>query len=98
MVSAGRNDTPHARNALEKLCRAYWFPIYAFVRRQGHGPHDAQDLTQEFFARLLEKKSARRRGPGERPVSFVPAGVAETFSRQRMGQDPGPKNAAADKF
>ena len=56
VVSAGRNDTPHARNALEKLCRAYWFPIYAFVRRQGHGPHDAQDLTQEFFARLLEKK------------------------------------------
>ena len=57
VVSAGRNDTPHARNALGKLCRTYWFPIYAFVRRQGHGPHDAQDLTQEFFARLLEKKS-----------------------------------------
>jgi RNA polymerase sigma-70 factor (ECF subfamily) len=56
VVSAGRNDTPHARDALEKLCRSYWFPIYAFVRRQGHGPHDAQDLTQEFFARLLEKK------------------------------------------
>ena len=55
VVSAGRNDTTHARNALEKLCRAYWFPIYAFVRRQGHNPHDAQDLTQEFFARLLEK-------------------------------------------
>jgi RNA polymerase sigma-70 factor (ECF subfamily) len=55
VVSAGRNDTPHARNALEKLCRSYWFPIYAFVRRQGHSPHDAQDLTQEFFARLLEK-------------------------------------------
>ena len=55
VVSAGGNDTPHARNALEKLCRAYWFPIYAFVRRQGHNPHDAQDLTQEFFARLLEK-------------------------------------------
>ena len=56
MISAGGNDTTHARNALEKLCRSYWFPIYAFVRRQGHGPHDAQDLTQEFFARLLEKK------------------------------------------
>jgi RNA polymerase sigma-70 factor (ECF subfamily) len=55
VVSAGRNDTTHARNALEKLCRAYWFPIYAFVRRQGHGPHDAQDLTQEFFARVLGK-------------------------------------------
>ena len=56
VVSAGGNDTTHARNALEKLCRAYWFPIYAFVRRQGHSPHDAQDLTQGFFARLLGKK------------------------------------------
>jgi len=37
------------------LCRAYWYPLYAFVRRKGHGPHDAQDLTQAFFARLLEK-------------------------------------------
>src|SRR3954471_10218810 len=43
-------------DALARLCRAYWYPLYAFVRRQGHGPHDAQDLTQGFFARLLEKK------------------------------------------
>ena len=55
VLTAGRSDTTHARDALEKLCRTYWPPIYAFVRRQGHGPHDAQDLTQEFFARLLEK-------------------------------------------
>ena len=55
VVAAGRNDSTHARVALEKLCRTYWPPIYAFVRRQGHNPHDAQDLTQEFFARLLEK-------------------------------------------
>jgi len=55
VVAAGRSDSTHARVALEKLCRAYWPPIYAFVRRQGHNPHDAQDLTQEFFARLLGK-------------------------------------------
>ena len=55
VVAARRNDSTHARVALEKLCRAYWPPIYAFVRRQGHNPHDAQDLTQEFFARLLAK-------------------------------------------
>ena len=41
--------------ALEKLCQAYWYPVYAFVRRRGHGPHEAQDLTQGFFARFLEK-------------------------------------------
>lgn len=59
VLAAGQSDldSVRARDALEKLCRAYWFPIYAFVRRQGHGPHDAQDLTQEFFARLLEKNS-----------------------------------------
>jgi RNA polymerase sigma factor (sigma-70 family) len=55
VLAAGRSDSVLARDALEKLCRAYWFPIYAFVRRRGHSPHDAQDLTQEFFARLLEK-------------------------------------------
>ena len=37
------------------LCRTYWYPLYAYVRRQGHAPHDAQDLTQEFFARLLAR-------------------------------------------
>ena len=57
VVAATGSDSTHARTALEKLCRTYWQPIYAFVRRQGHSPHDAQDLTQEFFARLLEKKS-----------------------------------------
>jgi RNA polymerase sigma factor (sigma-70 family) len=57
VLSAGRSDSTHARTALECLCRTYWPPIYAFVRRQGHSPHDAQDLTQEFFARLLDKNS-----------------------------------------
>jgi RNA polymerase sigma-70 factor (ECF subfamily) len=55
LAAAGRADTVHARDALEKLCRNYWLPIYVFVRRQGHNAHDSQDLTQEFFARLLEK-------------------------------------------
>jgi RNA polymerase sigma factor (sigma-70 family) len=41
--------------AMELLCRTYWYPLYAYVRRQGHNSHDAQDLTQEFFSRLLEK-------------------------------------------
>ncbi|HXT10227.1 MAG TPA: sigma-70 family RNA polymerase sigma factor [Candidatus Angelobacter sp.] len=55
LAAAGRADSTQARDALEKLCRNYWLPIYAFIRRQGRNPHDAQDLTQEFFARLLEK-------------------------------------------
>jgi DNA-directed RNA polymerase specialized sigma24 family protein len=50
-------DSPAAREAMEKLCRGYWFPIYAEVRRRGFSPHDAQDLTQEFFATLLRRGS-----------------------------------------
>jgi RNA polymerase sigma-70 factor (ECF subfamily) len=55
VLAAGRTESAEAHDALEQLCCAYWYPLYAFVRRQGHGPHDAQDLTQEFFARLLAK-------------------------------------------
>jgi RNA polymerase sigma-70 factor (ECF subfamily) len=53
VMAAKSEDSSDARAALERLCRNYWLPIYAFVRRQGHPAHDAQDLTQEFFARLL---------------------------------------------
>ncbi len=45
---------PGARAALEELCRAYWYPLYAFIRREGCGPDEAADLTQEYFARLLD--------------------------------------------
>jgi DNA-directed RNA polymerase specialized sigma24 family protein len=56
VVLAARDmGTPQSAEALETLCRTYWYPLYAYVRRQGHVPHDAQDLTQEFFARLLLK-------------------------------------------
>jgi len=57
VLQAGRESSPQAGAALETLCRTYWYPLYAFVRRQGYQPHDAQDLTQSFFARLLEKRS-----------------------------------------
>jgi RNA polymerase sigma factor (sigma-70 family) len=55
VLSAGRSDTPRARDALERLCQVYWYPLYAYVRRRGYAPADAQDLTQEFFARLLAR-------------------------------------------
>jgi RNA polymerase sigma factor (sigma-70 family) len=55
VLTAGRNDTTRARAALENLCQTYWYPLYAYVRRRGHSPEDAQDLTQAFFARLLER-------------------------------------------
>lgn len=55
VLAARDKSSPLAAGALETICRAYWYPIYELVRREGHPPHDAQDLTQEFFARLLEK-------------------------------------------
>lgn len=55
VLTAARSDSTRAPAALGHLCRQYWYPIYHFIRRQGRSTHDAQDLTQEFFARLLEK-------------------------------------------
>lgn len=66
VLAARRAGTPDGGAALEALCRAYWFPLYAYVRRTGKGPHDAQDLTQAFFQKLLEKSwldaASRERG------------------------------------
>ncbi len=56
VLSAGGGADPNAQAALERLCRAYWYPLYAYVRRQGRSVEEAQDLTQEFFARLLQKE------------------------------------------
>src|SRR5262245_29304758 len=55
VAAAGRGETPEAREALAVLCQAYWYPLYAYARRRLPSADDAQDLTQEFFARLLEK-------------------------------------------
>jgi RNA polymerase sigma factor (sigma-70 family) len=56
VVLEAQSESPAAQDALEKLCRTYWRPIYGFVRRQGAGAEDAEDLTQGFFALLLERK------------------------------------------
>jgi len=56
VVLEAQGPTPAAEEALEKLCRTYWRPIYGFVRRQGVGPEEAKDLTQGFFALLLERR------------------------------------------
>jgi RNA polymerase sigma-70 factor (ECF subfamily) len=55
VVLAANGESTSAQVALGKLCHAYWYPLYVYVRRQGEPPHDAQDLTQEFFSRLLAK-------------------------------------------
>ena len=66
VLSAQEHDPVRSREALETLCRKYWYPLYAYARRSGHSPPDAEDLTQGFFARLLEKDylkaAAREKG------------------------------------
>jgi len=63
VITAGRSDTTRAQKALEHLCRTYWYPLYAYVRRRGYSKADAQDLTQGFFACLLENESLNRADP-----------------------------------
>jgi RNA polymerase sigma factor (sigma-70 family) len=60
VLEAGQGDCSRAAAALERLCRAYWYPIYAFIRRRGADPHSAEDLTQSFFAYLLEKEMLKK--------------------------------------
>ena len=55
VLAAGGADEPISREALAELCQTYWYPLYAFVRRKGHTAQDAEDLTQEFFLRLMER-------------------------------------------
>src|SRR4029077_19754611 len=76
VVLEAQGESPAAQEALEKLCRTYWRPVYAFVRRQGVGPVEAEDITQGFFAQLLERRkfSAIRREKG-RLRSFLLGGL-----------------------
>jgi RNA polymerase sigma-70 factor (ECF subfamily) len=66
VLEAGEQSSPQSEMALTRLCKTYWLPVYAFIRKRGHSPEQAQDLTQAFFANFLEKqhvtKANRDRG------------------------------------
>jgi RNA polymerase sigma-70 factor (ECF subfamily) len=63
VVAAGGEGTPKAEAALSEFCRVYWYPLYAFARRKGHQPADAQDLTQGFFAHLIDSTLLMKADP-----------------------------------
>jgi DNA-directed RNA polymerase specialized sigma24 family protein len=63
VIAAGNEGVPLAREALADLCRTYWFPLYAFIRRKGNGPERALDLTQAYFASLLERRTVAAADP-----------------------------------
>jgi RNA polymerase sigma factor (sigma-70 family) len=82
VVLEAQGESPAADQALEKLCRTYWWPLYGFIRRQGCGPEEAQDLTQDFFVMLLERRdlNAVRREKG-RLRSFFLASLKNFLSK-----------------
>jgi RNA polymerase sigma-70 factor (ECF subfamily) len=79
-----RYDGTSAREALADLCATYWSPLYAFMRRGGYGPHDAEDLTQEFFYHFLERDSLRDVAPAKGKFrSFLLACLKQFLAKQR---------------
>ena len=84
VLAAGQAGAPGAADALARLCEAYWYPLYAHCRRLGHAPEDAQDLTQEFFRRLIEQDwladVAREKG---RFRSFLLAALQHFLANER---------------
>jgi RNA polymerase sigma-70 factor (ECF subfamily) len=84
VLAAGGGASPESEQALASLCEAYWYPLYAFVRRLGHQPDDAQDLTQAFFARVLEKGYLRAADPGRgRFRCFLLAALKHFLANER---------------
>jgi DNA-directed RNA polymerase specialized sigma24 family protein len=84
VLGAGQLDAERAGEALETLCRTYWYPLYAYVRREGYEAPDAQDLVQGFFARLLSKNYLGQVGPQKgRFRSFLLAALRHFLSDQR---------------
>jgi RNA polymerase sigma factor (sigma-70 family) len=85
VVLAAQGSSPAAEEALEKLCRTYWRPIYSFVRREGRTVEDAQDVTQGFFARLLERRDfdAVRREKG-RLRSYLLVSLKHFLTNERQ--------------
>jgi RNA polymerase sigma-70 factor (ECF subfamily) len=83
-VLAASTDTPGGRDALAELCQAYWYPLYAYVRRQGYGAEEARDLTQAYFLRLLEKGYLKEVAPEKgRFRSFLLASLRHFLANER---------------
>jgi RNA polymerase sigma factor (sigma-70 family) len=84
VVLAAQGESTEAKAALEKLCRTYWWPLYGFVRREGYKPEEAQDLTQAFFARLLERRDLETvRQERGRLRSYLLASLKNFLSKAR---------------
>jgi len=98
VLTAGHDSSPGAQDALEKLCRTYWYPLYAYVRRQGHNVEQAQDLTQGFFARLLARNYLALADPERgRFRSFLLASL-KNFLANEWRRTSRPKRGGGQRF
>jgi len=96
---AGQGESPQAATALEKLCRTYWYPLYAYARRQGHSPTDGEDLTQQFFAAFLEKKYFGLANPDRgRFRSFLLASFKHFLANEYHRSHAGKRGGGASVF
>lgn len=104
VAAAARSGSPESRAALESLCRSYWYPLYAYTRRRGYGPEDAQDLTQEFFHQFLASDWIGRAEPTRgRFRSFLLRGLQNLLAnewqkRQRLKRGAGNDMISLDAF
>ena len=84
VLAAGSQSTGRSRRALATLCQTYWYPLYAYLRRRGHSVEDAEDLTQGFFTRMLDKGTLGAADPGRgRFRSFLLASLQHYVSHER---------------
>ncbi|MBM3883429.1 MAG: hypothetical protein FJ387_27605 [Verrucomicrobia bacterium] len=79
VLAAGDPSSPQAAEALEMLCRTYWYPLYAYVRRHGYEVADAQDLTQGFFAHILSRGFLKRASPSKGKFRSFVLGALKYF-------------------
>ena len=99
VLAAGQGVSPGAQAALEKLCRTYWYSLYAYVRREGYNATEAQDLTQGFFARLLAKDYLGQVEPQKGKFrSFLLAALRHFLSDQRDRDRALKRGGGADCF
>ena len=92
IVAAGSRDSAEAGESLAELCEAYWYPLYAFIRRKGYAPEEARDQTQEFFAYLLDREVLAKADPARgrfrgflRTICAVRGQPARTRSARKRG-------------
>jgi RNA polymerase sigma-70 factor (ECF subfamily) len=98
VLRAGEADSAEGHRALEELCRTYWFPVYAEIRRRGHAEHDAQDLTQEFFACLLRRESFAAATPAKGRFRSYLLGAPDYFLSDARARDRAAKRGGSRRI